>query len=192
MLRSASTRVVPDFSVAVPTTTQDEHQRGRSSRTWHLSPRSASKRNSAVRDVTQQRMLSTANNNSNNNSLFPSLSGTTTTRSTPRRRLLLKSLRHSVSPRHLSEKRRERAADRNLIQFLTKDCPTDVLPKILAYAGPTATATLQQTSRHFRTVLDAEGTWRGLCEELYKVCVVLYFWLFTGDFSFYCILWEID
>ena len=62
---------------------------------------------------------------------------------------------------------------RNLTQFLTTACPTDVLPKILAHAGPTAAAALQQTSRHFHTLLDAEGTWRGLCEELYKVCDML-------------------
>lgn len=60
--------------------------------------------------------------------------------------------------------------NRNLAEFLTADCPTDVLPKILAYAGPNAAAALQQTSRHFFQVLNAEGTWRGLCEELYKVC----------------------
>lgn len=63
----------------------------------------------------------------------------------------------------------ELQADRDLTQFLTLDCPTDVLPKILAYAGPISAAALQQTSRHFRDVLNAEGTWRGLCEELYKV-----------------------
>jgi len=62
----------------------------------------------------------------------------------------------------------ELQADRNLTQFLTVDCPTDVLPKILAYAGPISAAALKQTSRHFRDVLNTEGTWRGLCEELYK------------------------
>jgi hypothetical protein len=89
---------------------------------------------------------------------------------------ILKSLRQvallNPSPRGAEPSDKKGAATsayRNLTQFLTIDCPTDVLPKILAYAGPSTTAALQQTSRHFRNVLNREGTWRGLCEELYKV-----------------------
>ena len=80
---------------------------------------------------------------------------------------LFKSLRNAQ--RVKQETKLERAAIQNLTQFLTTACPTDVLPKILAYAGPNAAAALQQTSRHFLELLNAEGTWRGLCEELYKV-----------------------
>lgn len=79
----------------------------------------------------------------------------------------IKSLRQAQKQKQ--ELRQERVANQNLTQFLTTACPTDVLPKILAYAGPSAAAALQQTSRHFRDLLNAEGTWRGLCEEMYKV-----------------------
>jgi hypothetical protein len=57
-----------------------------------------------------------------------------------------------------------------LATFLTRgDCPSDVLPRILAYAGPQTTCQLQHCSRFFYNVLHRQGTWRILCEELYKV-----------------------
>ena len=57
----------------------------------------------------------------------------------------------------------------SIVQWLETDCPQDVVPKILAFCGPQKTAALGRTNRHWRNVMQQEGTWRVLCEELYKV-----------------------
>jgi hypothetical protein len=56
-----------------------------------------------------------------------------------------------------------------LFRFLETVCPQDVLPKILAYAGPRKTAALRQSNRFWKNVTSKEGTWQVMCEELYKV-----------------------
>lgn len=61
----------------------------------------------------------------------------------------------------------------NILQWLETCCPQDVLPKVLAFCGPQKTAALAKTNRHWRSIVRAEGTWRVLCEELYKVCVFI-------------------
>lgn len=159
MIRSATNnRIVPDvpsegITRTIPAGRPDSPA---GLRAWGISPQRSSKRKSSIAD-------------SNSSKEFESPR-------TPRR--ILKSLRKNavaslvgVSPRSAQarqELQKEKVANRNLTQFLTADCPTDVLPKILAYAGPNSAAALQQTSRHFKNVLNSEGTWRGLCEELYK------------------------
>jgi len=61
----------------------------------------------------------------------------------------------------------------NVLNFLQKDCPHDVLPKILAFAGPQKTAVLARTNHHWNKIITKEATWRVMCEELYKVRVLL-------------------
>ena len=56
-----------------------------------------------------------------------------------------------------------------LMQWLQRECPKDVVPKVLAFCGPQATAKLQQSNRFWRDLVSSEETWRVLCEELYKV-----------------------
>jgi hypothetical protein len=58
----------------------------------------------------------------------------------------------------------------NVMEFLIDVCPEDVLPKILAFAGPKKTAALSKVNRVWRDVIAEEWTWRVLCEDLYKVC----------------------
>ena len=58
----------------------------------------------------------------------------------------------------------------NPLRFLQQDCPQDVLPLVLAFCGPQTAAVLQQTNRHWFTILQEEATWKVLCKELYKVC----------------------
>jgi hypothetical protein len=58
----------------------------------------------------------------------------------------------------------------NVMDFLIEICPEDVLPKILAFAGPQKTAALSKVSRVWRDVINEDRTWRVLCEDLYKVC----------------------
>jgi hypothetical protein len=55
------------------------------------------------------------------------------------------------------------------MQWFQNDCPEDLLPRILAYAGPQMTAAISRTNRFWRDVIDKESTWMTLCEELYKV-----------------------
>jgi hypothetical protein len=58
----------------------------------------------------------------------------------------------------------------SVMEFLTDICPEDILPKILAFAGPQKTAALSKVNRVWRDVIAEDSTWRVLCEELYKVC----------------------
>ena len=61
----------------------------------------------------------------------------------------------------------------NSLEWLQKDCPADVLPVVLAFCGPQQTAALSKTNKHWNSLIRREGTWRVLCEELYKVRYVL-------------------
>ena len=57
----------------------------------------------------------------------------------------------------------------NPLRFLQETCPEDVLPLILAFAGPQKAAALQRTNRHWKNIMDEETTWKVMCKELYKV-----------------------
>lgn len=59
-----------------------------------------------------------------------------------------------------------------LLQWMERECPQDVVPKILAFCGPQTTAALFQCNRFWHQLISSERTWRVLCEELYKVCVL--------------------
>jgi hypothetical protein len=56
------------------------------------------------------------------------------------------------------------------LDWLEKECPSDVVPKILAFCGPQQVASLSITNKHWNSVIRQEKTWRVMCEELYKVC----------------------
>ena len=60
-------------------------------------------------------------------------------------------------------------ATMNVVTFMQEECPYDVLPKIMAYAGPQMAAVLNRTNRFWRETFQEESTWRIMCEELYKV-----------------------
>ena len=58
----------------------------------------------------------------------------------------------------------------NVVQWMeSSECPPDVLPLVLAFCGPQTAAALSKCNRHWMHVMQSEGTWRVLCEELYKV-----------------------
>jgi hypothetical protein len=57
----------------------------------------------------------------------------------------------------------------SVMEFLTDICPEDILPKILAFAGPQKTAALSKVNSAWRDVIAEDSTWRVLCEDLYKV-----------------------
>ena len=57
----------------------------------------------------------------------------------------------------------------NVMQWMQKDCPKDLVPLILAFAGPQKVAAIGKTNRFWYQVMDQEETWSRLCECLYKV-----------------------
>ena len=57
----------------------------------------------------------------------------------------------------------------NCMHWLEAECPTDLVAKVLAFAGPQKTAAISQTNRFWRDIMNEESTWKSLCEELYKV-----------------------
>lgn len=65
----------------------------------------------------------------------------------------------------------------NVMDWLQSgECPSEILPNILAYAGPQVAASLSKTNHFWNDLLNEEAAWRVLCEELYKVrqCVELF------------------
>jgi hypothetical protein len=93
---------------------------------------------------------------------------------------LMKALRHLRGPRirhqaslasfgETETTETSEASTPNVMEFLIDMCPEDVLPKILAFAGPQKTAALSKVNRVWRDVINEDWTWRVLCEDLYKV-----------------------
>jgi hypothetical protein len=76
----------------------------------------------------------------------------------------------SVSSFETDSTESEVPATVNVMEFLIDVCPEDILPKILAFAGPQKTAALSKVNRVWRNVIAEEWTWRVLCEDLNKVC----------------------
>lgn len=61
------------------------------------------------------------------------------------------------------------AQEPNILEWLQKECPADVLPVVLAFAGPQQVSALSKTNKHWNSLILREGTWRVMCEGLYKV-----------------------
>lgn len=77
------------------------------------------------------------------------------------------------SPKHSSKMRlptkpQPFTAPENALTMMEKSCPMDVIPMIIAYAGPQTAQVLNQTSKFWHSVFENESTWKQLCEELYK------------------------
>lgn len=92
----------------------------------------------------------------------------------PRKQIgkVLKNLRTSSALRKQLPVLDTTGATPNVMEFLTEYCPPDVLPKILAYAGPQKAASFAQVNRYCRDIMEEQWTWKCLCEELYKVRMV--------------------
>lgn len=56
-----------------------------------------------------------------------------------------------------------------IMNWMENECPQDLIPRVLAFAGPQTAAALSRTCRFWKNVIDKESTWRTMCEELYKV-----------------------
>lgn len=83
----------------------------------------------------------------------------------------LSSTRSAATYFHLPRRLATSASSSNLMQWLQSDCPQDVLPRILAFAGPQKVATMSRTNRFWHDLVSQESTWQTLCTELYKVCM---------------------
>ena len=55
------------------------------------------------------------------------------------------------------------------MHWMQNDCPKDVVPLVLAFAGPQKIVTIGSINHFWRHVIEQEATWRQLCESLYKV-----------------------
>mmetsp|Transcript_17435 Transcript_17435/g.26473 ORF Transcript_17435/g.26473 Transcript_17435/m.26473 type:complete len:527 (+) Transcript_17435:307-1887(+) len=56
----------------------------------------------------------------------------------------------------------------NVLTWMEKSCPMDVIPMIIAYAGPQMALSLNRTNKFWHSVFQDESTWKQMCEELYK------------------------
>mmetsp|Transcript_26885 Transcript_26885/g.64135 ORF Transcript_26885/g.64135 Transcript_26885/m.64135 type:complete len:672 (-) Transcript_26885:135-2150(-) len=56
----------------------------------------------------------------------------------------------------------------DLMPFLEKECPRDLVAQILTYVGPQTVQTLNRTNSFFHNLIKEESTWRAMCEGLYK------------------------
>jgi hypothetical protein len=76
----------------------------------------------------------------------------------------------SSSPLGLKQHQSEPSSNPAMVTFLQGGaCPRDVLPLVLAYAGPRTAQALARTDRFWHNLLREEGTWKVQCQELYKV-----------------------
>ena len=57
----------------------------------------------------------------------------------------------------------------DLMPFLEKDCPRDLVAQIMTYVGPQTVQTLNRTNTFWHNLLKEESTWKTMCEGLYKV-----------------------
>ena len=91
-------------------------------------------------------------------------------------------LKRETKPRLLprSTTRKTKPKD-NPILWMQQDCPTDILPKIMAYAGPQVASTLNKMNRFWNATFQDESMWRIMCEELYKVRDCWWWLLLIGD-----------
>lgn len=87
---------------------------------------------------------------------------TTSSASVARQTSLLRNHRRRQASLHCT------SSTLGLMDWLQSDCPNDLIPRVLAFAGPQTAAALSQTSKFWKEVMDQESTWRSLCEELYK------------------------
>jgi len=56
----------------------------------------------------------------------------------------------------------------NIMHWMQNDCPKDVVPLVLAFAGPQKIVRIGRINHFWRQVIEQEATWRQLCESLYK------------------------
>lgn len=70
--------------------------------------------------------------------------------------------------------------DMNLFSFLQDSCPSDLLPKILAFCTPQTVAALSRVNWTWHRLIMDDATWRVLCEELYKVSASFCFYSWNG------------
>jgi len=76
--------------------------------------------------------------------------------------------RSSKKTKNIKMHRKGMTTEQTLLDWLGTKAPSDVLPIVLAYAGPQVMAALAGSSRSWRGMVMNEAVWRGACEGLYK------------------------
>lgn len=81
-------------------------------------------------------------------------------------------MKKTISLRKLSDftkkERGGRGSSRNALQWLSRDCPADVLPHVLSYCGPRMMVHIRRVNKFWRDIIEQESTWKVLCQDLYK------------------------
>jgi hypothetical protein len=68
----------------------------------------------------------------------------------------------------MSDTKKPLSKEPSALEWLEKDCPNDVVSRVLSFCRPQVTANLGKSSRFWKQTLDNEATWKVLCEEQYK------------------------
>lgn len=82
------------------------------------------------------------------------------------------SLQSSSSRSYRNRKKMLTPPTTNPMQWLQRNCPQDLIPRVLAFAGPQMMAVIANTNRFWNNFVKKESTWKTLSEELYKVSCV--------------------
>jgi hypothetical protein len=61
------------------------------------------------------------------------------------------------------------ASEPNAVTFLQQACPREVVPLVLAYAGPQVAQALARSNHFWSDLMNDDATWKVQCQELYKV-----------------------
>lgn len=83
---------------------------------------------------------------------------------------------------------------RNVMEWMEKVCPEDLVPKILSFTGPQSIASISKVNRTWNLFISRETTWRIICEELYKVFIPVYnsSFLRSSNLSYCCFCFFLD
>ena len=58
----------------------------------------------------------------------------------------------------------------NIMEWISEEAPTDVVPQILSFVGSRKLVTLSTLNSKWRSIVLSEATWRTACEDTGKVC----------------------
>lgn len=87
--------------------------------------------------------------------------------------LLSKSMVTSKTMKQLPTCISPSTAKSNVMLWMEHCCPNDIIPKILSFVGPQTVTAISRTSKHWNSFVKQESTWRVMCEDLYKVSVLV-------------------
>lgn len=64
----------------------------------------------------------------------------------------------------------------NVMEWLSDDAPTDIVPHILSFVGSRNLVALSTLNSKWRRIVLGEDTWQTMCENTGKVCSIIFFY----------------